>query len=558
MRNTHIVRHGILIAAVVMAILSACIAFPVSPTPTLIVLPTLPPSSTSAEVAVVPASEEPGIAPTIEGGASPVTTEVPPVAETGTVPQASAQPLPTSIPLIHVVKPGETLIYIASLYGVSPDLIKAYNHISNSDLIFVGQQLVIPPAGAPLPTEAGAPQPTVPVTQAVAPSGCTYDATFVADVTIPDNTVLQPGQPFVKTWRIRNSGTCPWIAGVTLNFLSGQPMGAQAASVLPYTAVGADADVSLTMTAPIMPGQYNSTWTIKAPDGHVFGTQPFMIINVTAGGAVRTPIPESPSSATPPPAVRTSYPAVSGITYTSRQIFLNGKSKGNRANVFAKVGDSLSDEFWFLHPIGEGQANWHNYDYLSPAADFFGTATARTSNSFDDTSVATHGGWDSFSPLDPANSTPYDFCGNDSPIVCEYRTIKPSVGLIMLGTNEASDHLTSGSYEQNLRRMVQISIDMGVIPVLYTIPWNKFRDPRPFNDVITRVARSYDIPLVDYWSIVDSTPNHGIGPDDVHPSVPPDHNTANFTDDNLQYGYTVRNLLTMQALDSLWRQVLAY
>jgi len=29
---------------------------------------------------------------------------------------------------------------------------------------------------------------------------CTYRATFVADVTIPDNTVIPPGTSFVKTW----------------------------------------------------------------------------------------------------------------------------------------------------------------------------------------------------------------------------------------------------------------------------------------------------------------------------------------------------------------------
>lgn len=34
--------------------------------------------------------------------------------------------------------------------------------------------------------------------------------TFVADVTIPDGTVMAPQQMFEKTWRIRNSGTVPW------------------------------------------------------------------------------------------------------------------------------------------------------------------------------------------------------------------------------------------------------------------------------------------------------------------------------------------------------------
>src|SRR5687768_15840428 len=47
------------------------------------------------------------------------------------------------------------------------------------------------PSATPLPTET--PSPT-----------CTYDMTYVADVTIPDNTVILPGQGFVKTWRVLN------------------------------------------------------------------------------------------------------------------------------------------------------------------------------------------------------------------------------------------------------------------------------------------------------------------------------------------------------------------
>src|SRR5512138_2778546 len=33
---------------------------------------------------------------------------------------------------------------------------------------------------------------------------------FVADVTIPDGTVMTPNQAFTKTWRVKNVGTCAW------------------------------------------------------------------------------------------------------------------------------------------------------------------------------------------------------------------------------------------------------------------------------------------------------------------------------------------------------------
>jgi len=57
-----------------------------------------------------------------------------------------------------------------------------------------------PPSPAPTPTNPPTVQPTDPT-----PIPCTYGASFVADVTIPDNTVLPPGAEFVKIWRLRTS-----------------------------------------------------------------------------------------------------------------------------------------------------------------------------------------------------------------------------------------------------------------------------------------------------------------------------------------------------------------
>src|SRR3989304_4012127 len=39
---------------------------------------------------------------------------------------------------------------------------------------------------------------------------CTNHATFVADVTIPDNSEVGAGTTFTKTWRVGNLGTCTW------------------------------------------------------------------------------------------------------------------------------------------------------------------------------------------------------------------------------------------------------------------------------------------------------------------------------------------------------------
>mgnify|MGYP001155752331 CR=1 FL=1 len=50
-------------------------------------------------------------------------------------------------------------------------------------------------------------------------------AAFAGDVTIPDNTVLEEGQAFSKTWRVRNSGDQPWPVGVRLVYVTGDELG---------------------------------------------------------------------------------------------------------------------------------------------------------------------------------------------------------------------------------------------------------------------------------------------------------------------------------------------
>ena len=65
------------------------------------------------------------------------------------------------------------------------------------------------------PTEQGATatvaptQPTeTPLPPVTTDAGCTLDSQYVADVTIPDGTVMSPGQAFVKKWQVKNPGTC--------------------------------------------------------------------------------------------------------------------------------------------------------------------------------------------------------------------------------------------------------------------------------------------------------------------------------------------------------------
>ncbi len=130
-----------------------------------------------------------------------------------------------------------------------------------------------------LPTESAVasivpptPAPIQPPTPTPSPIPCLPDARWVADVTVPDNTVFAPGTPFVKTWRVRNSGTCTWEPGTRLVFVSGDPLGGPPAVDVPALAPGAQTDVSVSLVAPSAPGTYRTNYQFQAPDGTRFGS----------------------------------------------------------------------------------------------------------------------------------------------------------------------------------------------------------------------------------------------------------------------------------------------
>ena len=152
-------------------------------------------------------------------------------------------------------------------------------------------------SGAQATPTAAAPTQT-PVPDVMEESGCTLNASYVADVTIPDNTELQPGVSFVKTWRIRNSGTCDWGSGFQLVFVGGSQLGAPPSVAVPATASGSTADVSVQMVAPTAPGTYKSNWRVRSDGGQVFGSTIYALIVVPAPV---TATPEATSTPEPTP-----------------------------------------------------------------------------------------------------------------------------------------------------------------------------------------------------------------------------------------------------------------
>ncbi|RMF46184.1 MAG: hypothetical protein D6755_06955 [Anaerolineae bacterium] len=95
------------------------------------------------------------------------------------------------------------------------------------------------------------------------------------DVTIPDDSEMYPGQTFVKTWRLVNTGTCTWTPDYTAVWFSGEQMGEEVSVALPgNVAPGESVDISVQMTAPQQPGTYQSNWKLRNAAGVLFGLGP--------------------------------------------------------------------------------------------------------------------------------------------------------------------------------------------------------------------------------------------------------------------------------------------
>lgn len=155
----------------------------------------------------------------------------------------------------------------------------------------------------PTITESSPLTPTLTLTPTVIISG-EDKLEFVADVTVPDGTIFKPGDTFVKTWKLRNSGTSTWTSAHSLVFVSGEQMGAPAAQPLSATVPpGEMVDVSVSLTAPANPGSYFGFFILRGPSGNNFGIgptgdQPFYVqINVSGTGA-GTPLPPGASGNT--------------------------------------------------------------------------------------------------------------------------------------------------------------------------------------------------------------------------------------------------------------------
>ncbi len=140
-------------------------------------------------------------------------------------------------------------------------------------------------------------------------SGC-EDATYIKDVTIPDGTVLSPGETFTKTWKLENTGTCVWASDFRLVFIRGDALDASDVSIEETVYPGKKAEISVDMAAPEDEGTYIGYWRLEDAYGYVFGETVTVEIVVAAATATNTPTPTATPTSTPTATVSSTATAI--------------------------------------------------------------------------------------------------------------------------------------------------------------------------------------------------------------------------------------------------------
>jgi hypothetical protein len=220
------------------------------------------------------------------------------------------------------------------------------------------------------------------------------------------------------------------------------------------------------------------------------------------------------------------------------EIYRQGLQMGVTPNTFSVVGDCQSEPDVFMgiygtdrNPIGASSP-----DLLDTINLFH--------DSFNHDSAAVRDGLSAPSALDPLWADTKRCNSTESPVACELRLYKPMIVFVNLGTNWKTG-ASADAYEAYLRQIVDMIIANGALPIL-TNKADNVEGDHSLNLATAKVAYDYDIPLMNFWLVSDSIPNHGLDADRTPANV---YLTP--------IGWDARNYTALQTLDSVWRTLQA-
>jgi hypothetical protein len=234
-------------------------------------------------------------------------------------------------------------------------------------------------------------------------------------------------------------------------------------------------------------------------------------------------------------------------------------SSAPQQDVFMKVGASGTVSSSFFYCLATSSVELDGRDELQPCIDHFVAGNANDGGvsgpltPFDRPTYAAEVG----------RTAAWAMSGSPSPVEREREAINPRFALVNYGTNDMNMGATYESalypFYDNYTGLLDQVAAQGIIPVVTSIL------PRgdssaadlwvpTYNAVIRGIAQTRQIPFVDYHLAVSTLPNRGLSGDGVHANAHPG-SACRFDAEGLSYGYNMRNLITLEALDRTWRAV---
>ncbi|MDK1081891.1 MAG: NBR1-Ig-like domain-containing protein [Anaerolineae bacterium] len=114
------------------------------------------------------------------------------------------------------------------------------------------------------------------------PSGpVCMDSAFIADITHPDNSVVQDNTWLEKFWSIQNTGTCTWDDGFSLQPVLGDAKGEWLIDTTKkFVDPGEIVEISIEIKTPSTGGDWGGCWKMEGDNGQLFGTLLCLLVNV--------------------------------------------------------------------------------------------------------------------------------------------------------------------------------------------------------------------------------------------------------------------------------------
>ena len=226
---------------------------------------------------------------------------------------------------------------------------------------------------------------------------------------------------------------------------------------------------------------------------------------------------------------------------------------GLQEDVFMKVGASSTVSTSTLHCFAGDQVDLGDSEELGETLDFFLAGDAAGTTPFDRVTQAAEVG----------RTAAWAIAGDPSPLELEFSELLPRYALVHFGTNDMGMGSTYASampaFYESMSALVEGLATQGAIPLVTGI------SPRgdssaadewvpSYNAMLRGIAQTWQVPFIDLWEATRGLDGGGLAGDGIHlngysggPCI--------LTESGLEYGYNVRNLIVLEALDRVARAV---